>query len=40
MALELVGRYAFLGVAHQRDGRKPLLQGQMGIVKQGTDQRS
>jgi hypothetical protein len=40
MALKLVGRYAFLGVAHQRDGRKPLAQGQMGIVKQGTGQRA
>ena len=40
MALELVGRYALLGVAHQRDGRKPLAQGQMGVVKQGTGQRA
>jgi hypothetical protein len=36
MALKLVGRYAFLDVAHQRDGRKPLAQGQVGIVKKGT----
>ncbi len=40
MALKLVGRYAFLGVAHQRYGRKPLAQWQMGIMKQGTGQRA
>src|SRR6478609_4846767 len=40
MALELAGRYAFLGIAHQRDGSKPFAQRQVGIVKQCTGQRT
>ncbi len=40
MPLQLAGRDAFLGIAHQRDGSKPLAQRQVGIVKQGPGQRA
>ena len=40
MPLELAGRDAFLGIAHQRDGREPFAQWQVGIMEQGSRQRT
>lgn len=40
MPLQLAGRDAFLGIAHQRDGSEPLGQRQVGIMKQGPGQRT
>jgi hypothetical protein len=40
MPLQLAGRDTLLGIAHQRNGRKPLAQRQVGIVKQGPGQRA
>jgi len=40
MPLQLAGRDAFLGIAHQRNGSEPLGQWQVGIMKQGSGQRA